>query len=113
MIRRNQFHDLFYTLGIELVENIVEQQDRRCIALFPQKIVLGQFQGDQVSLALSLRAYAFHGILAQHHVHVVPMYAPGGISQYQVSVAVGFQLRQQCALGKMGFVNEIGRFVLR
>ena len=82
MIRRNQFHDLFYALGIELVENIIEQQDRRGIALFPQKIVLGQFQGDQLSLALSLRAYAFHGILAQHHVHVVPMYASGSISQY-------------------------------
>lgn len=44
MIRRNQFHDLFYALGIELVENIVEQQDRRGIALFPQKSYWASFK---------------------------------------------------------------------
>ena len=54
VIGRDQFDDLFHPLGIELVENIVEQQDGSRFALSLQEIVLSQFQGNQVGFALPL-----------------------------------------------------------
>ena len=86
-IARYELHDALDTLRVELVKQVVKQQYRCRVAIVGQEVVLCQLQGYQVGLALSLRAYTFHGIFVQCHLHVVAMNTLGGIAEYKVAMA--------------------------
>lgn len=60
-IFRHQPYELFHAPRIELVEQVVEQQDRLLAFLLRDYRVLGQFQGDQERLLLALRAVFAQG----------------------------------------------------
>ena len=100
-VARNELHDVFDTIGIELVEEIVEQQDGGSIAMVGKEIILRQLEGYEVCLALSLRAYALHGVFAQRHLHIVAVYAMGGIAKYNIALTCFGQLLHKRPIGKV------------
>ena len=54
-IAGDEVDDLFDALGIELVEDVVEQEQGSGLAACPlEKIELGELEGDDVGLVLSL-----------------------------------------------------------
>ena len=71
-IARDQIDDLLHTLGIELVEDVVEQEQGRGLAARPlQEVELRQLQRDDIGLVLPLRALALDGIAAQRHLQLI------------------------------------------
>ena len=70
----------FHAGGVELVENIVEQQQRFHVGCAAQKIVLREPQGYGVGFALPLRGGAAHGHAAQLQVNVVAVRTYGSMA---------------------------------
>ena len=87
---------MFYALGIQFVEDVIEQQQRRrfCRHLF-QESELCQFQRQHERFVLSLTAFALHRIAAQHHLQVVAMDAVQRIAYRTVLEAVALNNIQQ------------------
>lgn len=77
-IFRHQPYELFHAPRIELVEQVVEQQDRLLAFLLRDYCVLGQFQGDQERLLLALRAVFAQGVAADSEHQIVAVNARRG-----------------------------------
>ena len=99
----DKIDDLLYASGIELVEDVVEQEQgsggRGCPA---EKVKLGQFQGEHECLCLSLTALAPHGVVADEHLQVVAVNAVERIAHGTVLEAVAldhFEQRTPLAVG--------------
>ena len=76
---RDQPDELFDAPGVELVEQVVEQQDRASRLSSCATIgVLGQFQGDQERLLLALRAVFAQGVAADPEHQIVAVNARRG-----------------------------------
>ena len=67
-------HNLFDPLGIQLIEDIIEQEEwgSLCVRAL-EKIKLREFQGDHKRLVLTLTALALHLMAAVHDLQVVTM----------------------------------------
>ena len=102
----HQLHDALYAGGVELVEEVVEQKYGGCGAMLGKELILCQFERYKVSFALSLRADSLHGIVVERHLHVVAVYASGGVSDEDVTAACRGQLWQQVALGEVSAVGK-------
>ena len=64
-------YQLLYAAFIELVEDIIQQQQRMPPVVLLQKFVLRQFQSYQESFLLSLRPHAAQGMPAEVHSDIV------------------------------------------
>ena len=74
IVAGNQTDNLLYTLGVELVEDIVEQQERRRLRTRPlQEVKLCQLQRNDVGLILSLRTLTFHQVAIEGKLQIVTM----------------------------------------
>ena len=72
LISCHETHDLFHPLGIQLVEDIIEQEEwgsLRVRAL--EEIKLREFQGDHECLVLPLAALALHLMATERNLQVV------------------------------------------
>ena len=74
-IARNQIHDLLYTVAVEFVKYIIEQQDRRLPTLTVQKIILRQFKCNKETLVLPLRPLFPYGVTAQLHHQFITVHS--------------------------------------
>lgn len=71
-----QFYYVFYAVGVELVEDVVQQQQGRGGRDgLAQEVELGQFECNDVCLGLSLAAFTSDGIRVDEHLEVVAVYA--------------------------------------
>ena len=76
VVAGHQTYNLLHTLGVELVEDVVEQQQRRRLRARPlQEVKLRQFQGYDIGLVLSLRTLALHQMTVERKLQVVTMHA--------------------------------------
>ena len=72
LIAAGQTDYLFNPVAVEFVENVVEKEQRRLApARFFEQGELGQFQGDEVGLALPLRPFFFNGKSSELHDEVI------------------------------------------
>ena len=80
-VTRNQADYLLHPAGIQLVEDIVQQQQGSGLGCRTfQEVELRQFQGEDISLVLSLRTLALHGMVPQRKFQVVTMDTMQGIA---------------------------------
>ena len=72
VIARDEAYNLLHTTAVELVEDVVEEQQRRTpTCRTAQKVELRKFQGQHIRLVLPLASLTFHGIPAELHHQVV------------------------------------------
>lgn len=80
-IAGDEVDNLFDTLGIEFVEDVVEEEQGSGFASCAfEKVELGEFQGDDVGLVLPLGTFTFDGIASEGHLQFVFVDAMQGIT---------------------------------
>ena len=92
LVTRHKVHNLFHTAGIELVENIIEQQQWHLATLAMEEMELSQFKSHKKTLVLPLRALLFNSITAKLHHKVVAMAPLCGVPHAAV---IGTRCTQQ------------------
>ncbi len=88
----DELHDALHAVGIELVEYIVEQQERFQACGAVQKFVLGKAQGYGECLALALRAGALHWHAVEREQQVVAVGPHGCVAHYFIMAAGGVEV---------------------
>lgn len=71
-VAADQFYNLLHTAGVQLVEDVIQQEDG--CGLLPgvvKEVELCQFQGDEVRLILSLTTLSLEWETAERHLKVV------------------------------------------
>ena len=100
-------YNLFHPRGIQLVEDVIEEQDgSRAAARAVQELELGQLQGNEVRLVLSLAAFTLHGVAAQRHLQVILVDAVQGVAHGTVLMAVALYGVEQ---GATAAVRDVGQ----
>ena len=87
--RTNNLHNTLHTVGVEFVEDVVEQEQRCCArgsAL--EEVKLCQFECHGKGFVLSLTALALHLMRAEGEEQVVAMHTMQGIAHCPVLEAV-------------------------
>lgn len=69
---------------VQFFKHIVQQQQRRKLFELFDHFKLGQLQGKQRALALSLRGAAFHGMVVEQELEVIAVDAGGGPLQLEI-----------------------------
>ena len=75
VVARHQLHDCLHSLGIQLVEDVIQEEQRRGVRHRTAKeIKLRQLQCEHKRLVLSLTSLTLHLIVAYQHLQVIPMH---------------------------------------
>ena len=100
-VARHKLHNLLHTMRVEFVEYVVEQQEwcgLGCCA--PQEVELGEFQGENKRLVLSLRPLAPNLIAAKQHFEIVAMNSMQRVAYSTVLHPVAlYDIEQSASLG--------------
>ena len=74
LLASDELHDLFDAAGIELVEDVVEQQDGGAASIGAfEEVELCKFQCNNEGFVLSLTAFSFDGMPAKGEDEVIAM----------------------------------------
>ena len=100
-----------HAAGIELVENIVEQQEGRAPLTVVFEIEeLRQFHGDEEGLDLSLRGFSAHAVAVHLQVEVVLVGAVEGVADDVFADTTFAQYRSERAAVAVTLVGDAHRF---
>ena len=105
-VARHELHNLLHAPGVQLVEEVVQQEQRHRARRALQEVELRQLQRHQIRLVLSLRAFLLDREIAQQHVQFVLMDAPQGIAHDAVPLAALAQDVQQRPPGGVRFIRQ-------
>ena len=94
----DELHDLFHTVCVELVENVVKQQHGCGVggSAF-EKVELCKLQRKNEGLVLTLASFALHLIAVEQHFKVVAMHAVKRIAYGTVAETVALYYIEQVA----------------
>ena len=107
LLAGNEGDNLFHAAGVELVEDVVEQQDRGVAAVgATEKVELCQLQGYDEGLVLSLTALAAYGVAAKGEDEVVAVDAVQRIAHDAVFGPVALDDLEEWATLAMGDVFD-------
>ena len=112
---RDQSYDLLYALSVEFVEDVVEQQQGRGVAsCLSERVELGQLEGDEEGLVLSLAALPSDGVSAEGHLQFVLVYAMQRVAHDAVALsAAPYHVQQGAALAVGDVAQAYGLVPLR
>ena len=72
MVTGNQFHNSLNPLCIQLIEDIIQEEQRKCIGTRAlQESKLSQFQGYHESFVLPLTSLSLHRIITQQKLQII------------------------------------------
>ena len=108
-VATDELDDLFHTVGVELVENIVKQEDGAGFPILSQEGELRQLQGNQVRLVLSLRTDAADKVVAERHLQFIFMDTARSITEDDVALAIGLEAAGEIPLFELGNIMQIDR----
>jgi hypothetical protein len=84
-----QGEQVAHALRVDLVEDVIEQQDRSDPGSLGRQVELGQLQRDQIGLLLALRSETLQRVATDGEDQVVAMHAHRGVLGGPVAFAAG------------------------
>ncbi|MPN32239.1 hypothetical protein SDC9_179715 [bioreactor metagenome] len=110
-IARNQFDNFFHPVGIQPVEDIVQQQNGCPFPGFKQVMKLCQLHRYEVGFVLPLRTHFLYGKSVEQHLQFIAVNTGGGVSHRDVATAGLSQRFPEIVFAKLRNVVESRLFV--
>ena len=111
-IIRDNLHYVLHSLGVELVEDVIEEQQWSGLAACAlEKVELGQLESQHEGLVLSLRPFSLYGVTAERHIQVVLVYSVERIAKDMVFAPSSLDEGEQVAPVAVAGVDEAHLFL--
>ena len=102
--------DLAHAAGVQLIENIVEQEDGRIVFARKKHVGFGQSKSNEEGFLLALAAEFFDGVAVERKNQVVAMDAVGCVLEQAVAFKVFLEEFVGCGLVECRTVGNAGLF---